>query len=261
VTVGVPVTMAVALSSPIAMTVVLGLGAGLAAWEFTGMTVLSRHLLPRGFAIVTAVSLIWFSAPLWPDIPGPLLSGLLFLTLLLLLCVGRHLAGPVNSSALAIAGSVLVTALYLGLLPATGVGLRHDPGGAAWVLAAFAVGWGGDIGAFVVGRWLGRHPLAPTFSRKKTVEGAVGSLLVGVVLGAAALNWLLSTHLGLGHFAVIGVGNVAGQVGDLFESGLKRKAGLQDSSRLLGAQGGVLDSLDGLCFVFPVLYVGRALLG
>jgi phosphatidate cytidylyltransferase len=113
--------------------------------------------------------------------------------------------------------------------------------------------WAGEAAAFYGGRSLGRHFLAPGISPKKTVEGAFAGLTTSVV-AAVVLGALLSDapsgRLLAGGLAA----GVAGQVGDLVESALKRSAGVKDSSSLLPGHGGMLDRLDGVLFAAPVFY-------
>jgi CDP-diglyceride synthetase len=120
------------------------------------------------------------------------------------------------------------------------------------LLFALVITWAGDTVAYFVGRAIGRHPFAPALSPKKTWEGAVagfaGSLLVGF-----AFSWWLQVsvpHL----LAMAGVGNVAGQVGDLLESAYKRSAGVKDSGALLPGHGGVLDRIDALILAIPAVW-------
>jgi phosphatidate cytidylyltransferase len=120
------------------------------------------------------------------------------------------------------------------------------------LLFALVITWAGDTVAYFVGRAIGRHPFAPALSPKKTWEGAVagfaGSLLVGY-----AFSWWL--HASVPHLlAMAGVGNVAGQVGDLVESAYKRSAGVKDSGALLPGHGGVLDRIDALILAIPAVW-------
>lgn len=114
------------------------------------------------------------------------------------------------------------------------------------VLATFILIWVNDTGAYLTGRWLGKHPLAPKISPKKTWEGFIGGALI--TLGVAYLfvenNWF---NIKLGPMlALAAVFSVFGPVGDLFESSLKRKAGVKDSGNIIPGHGGILDRLDGL---------------
>lgn len=106
--------------------------------------------------------------------------------------------------------------------------------------------WAGDIAAMIVGKRFGRRKLAPLLSPGKTVEGAVGNVAASVAVAALAA-WLLGWPWSLG--AILGIATgVMGQVGDLFESALKRKAGVKDSGSLLPGHGGLLDRIDSLLF-------------
>ena len=121
-----------------------------------------------------------------------------------------------------------------------------------WLLFALALNWIADSFAYLGGRATGRHKLAPILSPAKTWEGATWSLA-----GSLLFGWLF-----LGHFAperglpevllLSAATNVAGQVGDLAESALKRGAGRKDSGTLLPGHGGWLDRMDSSLFAMPV---------
>lgn len=123
-----------------------------------------------------------------------------------------------------------------------------------WILFALAINWVGDIAAFYVGRSIGRHKLAPRVSPGKSWEGAAASMVAAVAMGVAVHAKL---GLGLTLFEMIVLSilcNVAGQLGDLAESALKRGAGMKDSGSILPGHGGVLDRLDSSLFTMPVVY-------
>jgi phosphatidate cytidylyltransferase len=116
-----------------------------------------------------------------------------------------------------------------------------------------------DTAQYYIGRAIGRRPLAPRISPKKTVEGAAGGFACGtllfVLLGARwapQMPWLARVAVGLAIVAV-------GIAGDLFESYLKRRAGVKDSSALIPGHGGVLDRIDALLFAAPVYYLALKL--
>jgi len=112
-----------------------------------------------------------------------------------------------------------------------------------------------DSSQYYAGRTFGRHPLAPAISPKKTIEGAVGGLIAGTAFAGAAGRWLLP-EAPIGGLLVLGVVIVVlGICGDLFESRLKRAAGMKDSAALIPGHGGVLDRIDALLFVAPAFYV------
>src|SRR5215831_6373104 len=121
------------------------------------------------------------------------------------------------------------------------------------ILLLFAVIWVGDTAAYYGGRALGRHLLAPRVSPKKTVEGAVAGLLASVLVGVVAGKWVMEQ--GWVRLVVVSaVTAIAGQIGDLAESVLKRSAGVKDSSSILPGHGGILDRLDSLFFAAPIFY-------
>jgi phosphatidate cytidylyltransferase len=118
-----------------------------------------------------------------------------------------------------------------------------DELGLSLLMWVFMVTWCTDIGAYFAGRSFGRHKLAPTISPNKTVEGLVGGMIAASLFGGA---WVLATHLGKALILFAPLFAFAAQAGDLFESVMKRRAGVKDSGAWLPGHGGALDRLDGL---------------
>lgn len=152
---------------------------------------------------------------------------------------------------------VVLLAAYLGLLPSFLAQLRWLPaGGVALALAVF-VPKANDVAAYTVGRLFGRHPMTPLLSPKKTWEGFVGGMLGGVLATFAILRFTESPLLPFGELGAVGFGltvGLAGVLGDLAESMIKRDAGLKDASQTVPGFGGVLDVLDSILFAAPVAY-------
>lgn len=123
-----------------------------------------------------------------------------------------------------------------------------------WLMFGLAVNWVGDMAAFYVGSAMGRRRLAPRVSPKKSWEGAAASAVAGVALGVAYLRWAMPAVPVWEAAALAAAVNVAGQVGDLAESAIKRGAGIKDSSNLLPGHGGWLDRVDSTLFGLPILY-------
>src|SRR5262249_42784887 len=140
------------------------------------------------------------------------------------------------------------------------------------ILVLFSV-WAGDIAAYYVGRGFGKHKLAPVVSPNKSWEGAIASVIGSIALTALVfhfqrqINGLLREEYWLFPYpswgrqpswvqiVLLGIlTNVAAQFGDLFESALKRGAGVKDSGTLLPGHGGVLDRIDALLFAIPVVW-------
>jgi phosphatidate cytidylyltransferase len=138
-----------------------------------------------------------------------------------------------------------------------------EPNGHRWLLTAIAVVWAADTGAYFAGRKFGKHKLAPRISPNKTIEGLVGGVVAGVLVGVAAAFWLAGAPAAqLPSVALVALAAVLFSViGDLFESMLKRHAGVKDSGHLIPGHGGILDRLDGVLAALPVLALGKAVLG
>jgi phosphatidate cytidylyltransferase len=122
-----------------------------------------------------------------------------------------------------------------------------------WLTFGLVVNWIGDTGAYYVGRNFGRHKLAPIVSPGKSWEGAAASVITAVIFGLLFLPRFVGAGL-VGAAMVAVAANVAGQVGDLAESAIKRGAGVKDSGTLLPGHGGMLDRVDSSLFSLPVLY-------
>jgi phosphatidate cytidylyltransferase len=154
----------------------------------------------------------------------------------------------------------LLGLVWVGVALAHGVLLRDLPHGDAIVIDVLVGTFVGDTAAYLGGRALGTRPLAPRISPNKTVEGlAVGFVcaVIAVVIAGLYQDWL-TTRQALLLGAAVGV---AGPVGDLFESYLKRDAGTKDTGRVFGAHGGALDRLDAVLFTAVAgFYVWHAML-
>ena len=128
--------------------------------------------------------------------------------------------------------------------------------GAFWLtIAVFVLVWVSDTAAYYVGKMVGRRPLAPAISPKKTWEGSIGGAAGAIV--AALLLWQLEL-VALGGFDIVVLGLICGslgQLGDLAESRLKRVSGVKDSGTILPGHGGLLDRLDAMIVAVPMAYL------
>jgi phosphatidate cytidylyltransferase len=121
------------------------------------------------------------------------------------------------------------------------------------VLFTLCLIWAGDTLAYFVGRFVGRVPMAPVLSPKKTWEGAFGNFVASLIVAIVFAHWTEASTLTL--IVIAGLANVAGQMGDLIESAYKRGAGVKDSGSILPGHGGMLDRIDSLILASPVVWV------
>ncbi|MFZ6181549.1 phosphatidate cytidylyltransferase [Nannocystis pusilla] len=148
----------------------------------------------------------------------------------------------------------LAALLYVPLLASLWPQIKHHFG-PGWLFVTLAIAFLSDTGAYAFGRLWGKHKLYPAVSPGKTWEGSLGGLVGANVATLGFGSAFLLPELAVGHAIVLGIlGSLAGQVGDLFESMLKRSHGVKDSGNLLPGHGGMLDRVDALLFVGPVVY-------
>ncbi|RUM43794.1 MAG: phosphatidate cytidylyltransferase [Desulfocapsa sp.] len=144
--------------------------------------------------------------------------------------------------------------IWIGFMGAHLYRIRCLPDGNVWLLILSGITAGSDSGAYYAGRAFGKHKLSSLISPKKTVEGAVGGILTGILFAGVLAFSLLNTvpWLFLVLIAII-LGGI-GICGDLTESVVKRATGTKDSGAILGGHGGILDRADSMLFAAPVLY-------
>ncbi|MDE3199418.1 MAG: phosphatidate cytidylyltransferase [Acidobacteriota bacterium] len=255
-----PVVLALVFFAPkwLFMLALAGV-AVLAGWEMLALT----HGLgarPPRIAVCSALFLLFAISYEWPEF-GRAVFGMLCIALITY-CTFRSPIERILADCLA---SVFCM-FYIGVTLMALADIRDMMNGPSLVVFLLCTVWAGDITALYVGRAFGKRKLAPHLSPKKTWAGAYGSiagsmLVAGLLMGLAALlaRWN-STRLFYGDEAwwywliLAAIVNVAAQVGDLAESGLKRSAGVKDSGSLLPGHGGVLDRIDALLLAAPVLW-------
>jgi len=227
----------------VALRVLAAVVAGAAAFEYASAAGVTRDLSRALIVVMAAITCWWLGMPALTSVAVATAIGLAWLAVEVLL-FGHDIA----RAAAAVAGAVYIGG-PLGLLVAI-----HARAGWRVTLLLIATVVVSDTAQYYSGRAFGRRPLAPVVSPKKTIEGAIGGLV------AAALFMALAGSRILGEapvpLAVLGLSMAAvGICGDLFESSLKRRAGLKDSSGLIPGHGGVLDRIDALLFATPLFYL------
>jgi phosphatidate cytidylyltransferase len=284
-------TLFAVVAAPLALWIVLVGGAPLAAllaivcalgaWEFYRIARAAGHnpLSDAGIALAGLVPLAIHASYLGVFTVPPAAAALV---VLLLLGASIWLRGVEGRPIAAVATTLLGVAYTAGMLGfgyairyhdvvrgyddvgahhlgAGWLALRVPPGGALLVFP-LVITWASDIGAYFVGRTIGGRKLIPAVSPGKTVSGAVGGLVASMIVSWAYARWVLVpvASLGFTPWGALLFGaliSVAAQVGDLFESLIKRESGVKDSSRIIPGHGGILDRFDSLIFVLPVAYL------
>ena len=195
---------------------------------------------------LTAAGLLWAAFKGVPDLMAAVLAFNLMAGGLLTVLQFGTLPETLAKQTLGIA--------YVPLFVSFLVLIRNGSDGMGWIFFLLFIVFAGDTSALYVGSFYGRHKLSPAVSPGKTIEGSLGGLAANLIFGALAkvlflpgLTWPQTLLCSL----LIGA---AGQVGDLFESMLKRSSKVKDSGALLPGHGGILDRIDALLFAAPVAY-------
>ena len=259
-----PGTVALIYIGGLPLALMLAAIGGIGAWELYRIARAGSvdPIGELGIPIAAALPLVaWARISGWPT-PGMDSAAVVVLLVLAAAIWLRGVAGrPLAAVAVTIFG-----ALYTGGMLSFGLSLRYHPyavgaaAGTALIVLPVALTWASDIGAYFVGRLLGRRKLIPSISPGKTIAGAVGGIVWTVLACWALERWMLrpSAQLALSPASIVLFGlvvSVTAQVGDLAESLLKREGGVKDSSHIIPGHGGILDRLDSLFFVLPVAHL------
>jgi phosphatidate cytidylyltransferase len=181
----------------------------------------------------------------WRSNAWLLLTGVALVSLTLAMRA-KNLAQSLPRTALLLAGVLYIFGAWKCSIPLR----QQNP---RWLMYALLVNWAGDIGAYYVGKKFGRRKLAPRISPAKSWEGAAAAVLASTLIAGL----YLMRAVGVSALPAIGLtvaASVAGQLGDLAESAMKRGAGMKDSGSILPGHGGLLDRVDGTLFTLPLIY-------
>jgi phosphatidate cytidylyltransferase len=226
-----------------ALRVVVCVVAGLAADEYVRITSPTRGLC-RWVVVAVVVYACW-----WAAVPAPL--SIVLLAIIVIAWLSFEVLRQARTFEQAAID--LVAPIYIGAPLGMLVALQNLTGskGTLLLIATIVVS---DTAQYYTGRAFGRRPLAPTISPRKTVEGGLGGVLIATAFMAIAMTFLFPSTPVLVRVLLGLVVVFLGITGDLFESRLKRLAGMKDSSHLIPGHGGVLDRIDALLFASPVFY-------
>jgi phosphatidate cytidylyltransferase len=232
-----------------------------ALWEWTRMSGFTSRPIRSAVVALVALALVWLwvlreNAVIWALIAA---GGIWWLVAFAWLRNFSFGAAPTRENA-----AIKLLAGFLATLPAwvALTKMHGDPhSGPGWTLLAMMLVSVADTAAYFTGRRFGKAKLCPQISPNKTLAGVYGALASGAILSAIG-GWMLHVR-GLAWLALIALALltvIASIVGDLFESLIKRQAGVKDSGRLFPGHGGMFDRLDGMFAALPVFALGKALL-
>jgi len=253
------VSIAIALVTLLALFEYFGLGEAIGHRAYRFWTAACALVLIfaqwRGaseHAYVLTGGLIALQKTRWFHGGAPPLDEVFFLFVLgiaaLTVATRRPLVEALPAAGISASGLILVAFPLSFAIPLHAAG----PQGPVLLLFALVVVWVGDSAAYFAGKSIGKHALAPHLSPKKTWEGTVAGFLGSLIVAPLFALWVNVPLIHL--LAMAALGNIAGQVGDLLESGYKRSAGIKDSGSLLPGHGGVLDRIDALILAIPVVW-------
>jgi phosphatidate cytidylyltransferase len=220
--------------------------------EFVRMNGLQKHRATMwiGYAGVGGLAVPWPAAGSYSILS---LEHLIWLFLFIMLCVTVISKNKVTIDDISMS--------FLGMVY-IGIGFHYmietrmiENGGLFWTLLVFFCIWATDSGAYFTGSAFGKHPLWPTISPKKSIEGAVGGIVISMAV-AVCFSMVQPDMLSWRHALLLGlIIAIVGQMGDLIQSAYKRVKGIKDTGTLLPGHGGVLDRVDSWLIVFPVIHL------
>jgi len=233
---------------PWTLLALAGLACAAAGWEALGITAPSPTVIDpveRWFGTLLSVAVGVGATLLAVQLPIALaaLFPAVFLSVLILLVLRPRDLTTFSHRASALTFSPLYVGGGLAVYPTLRQLFVH---GDRWVLLIMMLTFFGDTAAYFAGRFFGRHKLHERLSPKKTWEGSIGGLLGSSLALLLARLWYLPEVAWLDVFVLALVAGAIGQMGDLFESALKRSVGVKDSGTLLPGHGGLLDRIDAL---------------
>ena len=237
-------------SPPWLFSLLIGAVALFALWEFLSLYFANTSSAPMKSlsCFITALLLLGMHE----ELPQVVLIGLLGIVAIIMtgFCIS-----PANmKQRLPGWAAYIFGILYVGLLLGYYPLLRNLENGVVLVFFVIIVTWLSDTGGFFVGKTLGKHPLAPTLSPKKTIEGFLGGIVFSVI-GALISQFTFVPFFSLSQCVMLGVGlALLGAMGDLAESAIKRSVSVKDSGTMIPGHGGVLDRVDSLLFTGPAMY-------
>lgn len=250
------VVIGIVFCLPALFTPLVTLILGIATWEWCRIVQIRR---PAAYYVAGATIILWVLATIYPVVLQ-LLLGLSVLHYLYTIKLIRNYEKirdfRLSQNYLRIVGPILLSALAASMLYIfnyAGGANNEDAMTLTYIILVIAAA---DSGAYFIGRFFGKTPLAPRVSPKKTIEGLIGGFICVLIVVATLHTMIDGWYLSLGQVLVISLATAIYSVlGDLFISIIKRQNNIKDASQILPGHGGILDRLDGLLAGIPVFYL------
>ncbi len=253
--VGVPVTVVCSLVGGIPFLLAMNLVIGAGLFEFYRMMEAKGIRPYKTVGVAAGLVVSWYVY-----FQGGVFSGL-FITLMLITIMGLELFRRDGELAVFHISTTILGVFYVAwlgshiiLLRQLGEGLVGTDLGGFFVILAFALAWGTDTGAYFVGNAIGKKKLLPRVSPSKSVEGALGGVVVAIIVAFVAKVTIVPLLTVVDVLALGLAAPVMAILGDLVESLMKRDVRIKDTSRALPGHGGMLDRFDSVLFVAPLVY-------
>lgn len=241
---------------PALFTSLITVTLGIATWEWCRIAKIPR---PINYYVAAAAIILWILATLFPDVLNVLLvvSALHYLYAIRLIHHYEKIRDfRIPQSYLRIIGPIILSALAASMVYIfnyTSGANNEDAMTLSYIILIIAAA---DSGAYFIGRFFGKHKLAPRVSPKKTIEGLIGGFISVLIVVAIGHVMLAGWYLSVGQILFISVVTACYSViGDLFISIIKRQNQVKDASQILPGHGGVLDRIDGLLAGIPIFYL------
>ncbi len=234
---------------PVAFSIFVATGILLAQYEYYRLHFPHRFSPPVGLGLLSGLLITTGFA-----VPGLLPEPATITFIIMAILLSHALSSRGLKTGLLDTAVVAFGAFYVAWLLGHLILIDRLANGPFLIFFLFLVTWANDTTAYYVGTLLGRHPMAPAISPRKTWEGAIGGLLGSVATAFACRAWFLDS-LSVSETAWLGLMiGLAAPLGDLCESALKRSASVKDSGGLIPGHGGMLDRVDSLIFTTPAFY-------
>jgi phosphatidate cytidylyltransferase len=232
-------------------SLLIGLVIGFAVWEYEAI-IHGPNKVARRWEFLVASLIIPFLA--YQGDMGFMYVGTSLLTMTLILCDLFRIRKDQGNPDIGLLAKYILGLLYIPVFLSYFILIRAWQEGILWIFFILLLAFSGDVAAYYTGKSLGKTKLLPSISPNKTVAGVIG-LVLGSMLACLLFRYYFFPNLAVIHVLCLSfLGSIIGQLGDLFESEIKRGGSIKDSGHILPGHGGILDRIDCLLFIAPFVY-------